>query len=101
MALPINPRASASSSSAAFTWVDPRSRRIHAQGGTTWGEFNRATQVHGLAATGGAISSTGVAGLTLGGGFGYLMGKLGLTIDNLQAAELVTAQGEVHWPSCP
>ena len=77
------------------TWVDPRSRLVRAEGGTTWGEFNRATQVHGLAATGGAISSTGVACLTLGGGFGYLMGKLGLTIDNLHAAELVTAKGEV------
>lgn len=77
------------------TWVDSRSRRIRVQSGVTWGEFNRATQLHGLAATGGAISSTGVAGLTLGGGFGYLMGKLGLTIDNLHAAELVTATGEV------
>jgi len=77
------------------SWVDPRSRKIRVEGGVTWGEFNRATQVHGLAATGGAISSTGVAGLTLGGGFGYLMGKLGLTIDNLHAAELVTARGEV------
>ena len=77
------------------TWVDPKARRIRVEGGVTWGEFNRATQLHGLATTGGSISSTGVAGLTLGGGFGYLMGKLGFTIDNLCAAELITVQGEV------
>lgn len=59
------------------TWVDPRRRRIRVEGGVTWGEFNRATQLHGLATTGGAVSSTGVAGLTLGGGFGFLMGKYG------------------------
>jgi len=77
------------------TWVDPKHRRIRVDGGVTWGEFNRATQLHGLATTGGAVSSTGVAGLTLGGGFGFLMGKYGFTIDNLVSAELVTASGEV------
>ncbi|HMB75066.1 MAG TPA: FAD-binding oxidoreductase [Kiloniellaceae bacterium] len=75
--------------------VDPKGRRIRAQGGVTWGEFNRATQLHGLAATGGAVSSTGIAGLTLGGGFGFLMSKFGYTVDNLTAVELVTADGAV------
>lgn len=77
------------------TWVDPQRGLIRAEGGVTWGEFNRATQLHGLATTGGAVSSTGVAGLTLGGGFGFLMGKYGLTIDNLVSVELVTADGKV------
>ncbi len=76
-------------------WVDPGRRRVRAQAGVTWGEFNRATQLHGLATTGGAVSSTGIAGLTLGGGFGYLMGKFGYTVDNLVSVELVTAGGEV------
>ncbi len=75
--------------------VDPLARTVRVQPGVTWGEFNRETLLHGLATTGGAVSSTGVAGLTLGGGFGYLMGKHGFTIDNLIAAELVTATGEV------
>jgi FAD/FMN-containing dehydrogenase len=55
--------------------VDPKARTARAQGGVTWGEFNRETQVHGLATTGGVVSSTGIAGLTLGGGLGWLMGK--------------------------
>ncbi|MGE3076565.1 MAG: FAD-binding oxidoreductase [Dehalococcoidia bacterium] len=76
-------------------YVDPKARTARAQGGVTWGEFNRATQVHGLACTGGVISSTGVAGLTLGGGLGWLMGTQGLSIDNLRSAEVVTAAGEV------
>src|SRR4051794_11735355 len=61
--------------------VDPDSRTARAEGGTTWGDFDRATQAHGLATTGGAISSTGVAGLTLGGGLGYLMRSYGLSCD--------------------
>ena len=75
--------------------VDPARRVANAQPGVTWGEFNRATQAHGLATTGGVVSSTGIAGLTLGGGIGYLMGKYGLTVDNLKSAEIVTADGKV------
>ena len=75
--------------------VDPRRRTVWAQGGVTWNEFNRAAACHGLATTGGVVSTTGIAGLTLGGGEGWLMGKYGLTIDNLLAAEIVTAAGEV------
>ncbi|MEX0784107.1 MAG: FAD-binding oxidoreductase [Dehalococcoidia bacterium] len=76
-------------------FVDLKARTARAQGGVTWGELNRATQLHGLATTGGIISSTGVAGLTLGGGLGWLMGKYGLCVDNLRSAEVVTASGEV------
>jgi FAD/FMN-containing dehydrogenase len=75
--------------------VDRRTRTVWAQGGVTWNEFNRAAACHGLATTGGVVSTTGIAGLTLGGGEGWLMGKYGLTIDNLLAAEVVTAAGEV------
>lgn len=75
--------------------VDRRRRTVWAQGGVTWNEFNRAAACHGLATTGGVVSTTGIAGLTLGGGEGWLMGKYGLTIDNLLAAEVVTATGEV------
>ena len=76
-------------------WVDRNTMRVRAQAGVCWAEFNRATQLHGLATTGGAVGSTGIAGLTLGGGFGYLMGKYGYTIDNLISVELVTATGDV------
>ncbi len=75
--------------------VDPRAKTVRAQPGTTWAEFNRTAGVFGLATTGGAVSSTGVAGLTLGGGLGYLMGAFGLTADNLLSAEVVTAFGRV------
>jgi FAD/FMN-containing dehydrogenase len=75
--------------------VDSRNQAVWAQGGSTWKEFNRAAAGHGLATTGGVVSSTGIAGLTLGGGEGWLMGKYGLTIDNLRSAEVVTAAGEV------
>lgn len=75
--------------------VDPEARTAVAQGGVTWAELNRETQLHGLAVTGGVVSSTGIAGLTLGGGVGWLMGKYGLALDNLRAVELVTAAGEV------
>jgi FAD/FMN-containing dehydrogenase len=75
--------------------VDPKGRTVWAQGGVTWGELNRETQLHGLAVTGGVVSSTGIAGLTLGGGLGWLMGKYGLALDNLRSVELVTAEGKV------
>ena len=75
--------------------VDPDRGTVTAGGGVTWNELNTATGAHGLAVTGGAISSTGIAGLTLGGGLGWLMGKYGLAADNLVGAELVTAAGEV------
>lgn len=75
--------------------VDPRARRARAQGGATWGDYNRETQVYGLASTGGVVSTTGIGGLTLGGGLGWLMGKHGMAVDSLVAVELVTATGEV------
>lgn len=75
--------------------VDPEARTVRAQGGVVWAEFNRETAVHGLAVTGGAISTTGIAGLTLGGGLGWLMGIHGLAADNVRSIELVTASGEV------
>jgi FAD/FMN-containing dehydrogenase len=76
-------------------YVDPDARTMRAQGGVIWSEFNRETAVHGLAVTGGAISTTGIAGLTLGGGLGWLMGIHGLAADNLLAVELVNADGAV------
>jgi FAD/FMN-containing dehydrogenase len=75
--------------------VDPSARTARAEGGVTWAELNRETQLHGLAVTGGVVSSTGIAGLTLGGGLGWLMGKYGLALDNLRSIELVTAGGQV------
>src|SRR4030095_7407469 len=75
--------------------VDPRGRRARAQGGATWGNYNRETQLYGLASTGGVVSTTGVGGLTLGGGLGWLMGKHGMAVDCLRTVELVTASGEV------
>ncbi len=77
-------------------YVDPRAGRARAQGGVTWNEYNRSTHAHGLASTGGVISTTGIAGLTLGGGIGWLMGAHGLAIDNLRSVELVTADGSIH-----
>jgi FAD/FMN-containing dehydrogenase len=75
--------------------VDPEARSVKVQGGANWSELNAATGEHGLAVTGGAISTTGVAGLTLGGGLGWLMGLHGLAADNLLSVELVTANGDV------
>jgi FAD/FMN-containing dehydrogenase len=75
--------------------VNPAERTARAQGGVTWAELNRETQLHGLAVTGGAVSSTGIAGLTLGGGLGFAMAKHGLAVDSLLSAEVVTADGRV------
>jgi len=75
--------------------IDPGARTARVEPGVTWGELNGATQAHGLATTGGVISSTGVAGLTLGGGIGWIMGKYGLAVDNLLAVEIVLADGRV------
>lgn len=74
--------------------VDPARRRAVAEGGSTWGDFDRATTVHGLATPGGIVSTTGVGGLTLGGGIGVLRARHGLTCDNLVGADLVTAAGD-------
>ena len=75
--------------------VDAAAATARAQGGVTWAELNREAAVHGLAVTGGAISSTGIAGYTLGGGLGWLMSTQGLASDNLVGVQLVTADGEV------
>jgi FAD/FMN-containing dehydrogenase len=75
--------------------VDPGEQTLTAEGGVRWNELNEAAAAHGLAVTGGAVSTTGIAGYTLGGGLGWLMGKYGLACDNLEAVELVTAAGDV------
>ena len=76
--------------------VDPVARTARVAGGATWGDLNAATYPFGLATTGGIISTTGVGGLTLGGGIGYLARGLGLSLDNLVAADVVTADGTFH-----
>jgi FAD/FMN-containing dehydrogenase len=76
-------------------WVDKKTRTAHAQAGCILGDVDRETQVHGLAAVLGFVSNTGIAGLTLGGGFGYLTPQYGWTSDNLRAIELVTPNGNV------
>jgi FAD/FMN-containing dehydrogenase len=75
--------------------VDPKTRTARAQGGVTWNEFNRETQLYSLATTGGVVSTTGIAGLTLGGGLGWLMGKHALALDNLLSVDLVLADGRI------
>ena len=75
--------------------VDPVRATAAVEGGVLWAELNEAAAAHGLAVTGGAVSTTGVAGYTLGGGLGWLMAKYGLAADNLLAVDLVTAEGDV------
>ena len=75
--------------------IDPERATATAGGGVIWGELNDSAAEHGLAVTGGVVSTTGIAGYTLGGGLGWLMAKYGLAADNLLAVELVTAEGEV------
>ena len=75
--------------------VDPAARTARAEAGVLWGEFDRETQLHGLATVGGIVTHTGIAGLTLGGGIGWLTRKHGATVDNLLSADVVTAEGEL------
>src|SRR5207248_9624877 len=74
--------------------IDPARRTARAEPGLTWGEFDRETQAFGLATTGGQISTTGIAGLTLGGGWGHLARHYGLSSDNLLSVDVVTASGQ-------
>ncbi|HEX7121518.1 MAG TPA: FAD-binding oxidoreductase [Gemmatimonadaceae bacterium] len=76
-------------------WVDPANRVAHAQAGCLLGDIDRETQLHGLAAVLGFVSATGAAGLTLGGGFGYLTRRFGWTVDNVRSMEVVTAGGRI------
>lgn len=76
-------------------YVDPENQMARAEAGATWGDFDHETQIFGLATTGGIVSTTGIAGLTLGGGIGYLNRKYGLACDNLLSADVVTADGRL------
>jgi FAD/FMN-containing dehydrogenase len=75
--------------------VDPVTRTARAEAGVLWGELDRETQLFGLATVGGIVTHTGIAGLTLGGGIGWLMRKYGATVDNLVSADVVTAEGKL------
>jgi FAD/FMN-containing dehydrogenase len=79
--------------------VDPSARTVRAEGGATWGDVDRETQVFGLATPGGNISTTGVAGLSLHGGMGHLRRKYGFSVDNLRSVDVVTADGQLHTAS--
>jgi FAD/FMN-containing dehydrogenase len=79
--------------------VDPARRTARAEPGLTWGEFDRETQGYGLATTGGICSETGIAGVTLGGGYGWLMRKHGLALDNLVSVDIVCADGQLRTAS--
>jgi FAD/FMN-containing dehydrogenase len=79
--------------------VDPVRRTVRAQAGMSWGDFDRETQLFGLATTGGQVSTTGISGLTLGGGIGWLMGRCGLACDNVLSFQIVTADGSVRTAS--
>src|SRR4029453_9950155 len=79
--------------------VDPKARTAWAQGGVTWGDLDCETQGFGLAAPGGVVSTTGIAGLTLGGGLGWLRRQYGLSCDNLLAIDIVTADGQLRTAS--
>ena len=76
--------------------VDPAARTAWAQPGVLWQDFDHETQAFGLATTGGVVGETGIAGLTLGGGVGWLVRKYGLACDNLLAADVVTADGQLR-----
>ena len=78
------------------TTVDPENHTVRADPGCTWGDIDHATVAFGMATPSGFIASTGVAGLTLGGGIGYLSRRFGLTVDNLLSADIVTADGVFH-----
>jgi FAD/FMN-containing dehydrogenase len=80
-------------------WVDAAARTVRVQGGATWGDVDRETQLFGLATPGGVVSTTGVGGLTLHGGWGWLRRKYGYCVDNLLAVEIVTADGQVRTAS--
>ena len=79
--------------------VDPANETAYAQGGATWGDIDRETQMFGLAAPGGVISTTGIGGLTLQGGLGWLRRKYGASVDSLKSVEIVTADGQVRTAS--
>jgi FAD/FMN-containing dehydrogenase len=79
--------------------VDPSGRTVRAAGGATWGDADRETQLFGLAVPGGVVSTTGIGGLTLHGGYGHLRRTHGLSIDNLLAVDIVTADGQVRTAS--